>query len=63
MKIGLIGNMNNNNFAFLRYLIDLGYDAKLIIFKNEMMGNSSHFHLMQIHGKSKSGINILFNAI
>ena len=43
MKIGLIGNMNNNNFAFLRYLIDLGYDAKLIIFKNEMMGNSSHF--------------------
>lgn len=43
MKIGLIGNMNNNNFAFMRYLIDLGYDAKLIIFKSEIMGNSSHF--------------------
>ena len=43
MKIGLIGNMNNNNFAFLRYLIDLGYDAKLIVFKNETSGNSSHF--------------------
>ena len=43
MKIGLIGNMNNNNFAFLRYLINLGYDANLIIFKNEISGNNKHF--------------------
>ena len=43
MKIGLIGNMNNNNFAFLRYLINLGYDASLIIFKNEISGNNKHF--------------------
>tara|TARA_B110000003_G_C16636882_1_gene528724 strand:+ start:1193 stop:2500 length:1308 start_codon:yes stop_codon:yes gene_type:complete len=43
VKIGLIGNMNNNNFAFLRYLINLGYDANLIIFKNEISGNNKHF--------------------
>jgi hypothetical protein len=44
-KIGLIGNMNNNNFAILRYLIDLGLDAKLILMKNDGTGDSSHFSI------------------
>ena len=45
-KIGLIGNMNNNNFAFLRYLIDLGFDAKLILMKNDGTGVASgHFSI------------------
>ena len=42
-KIGLIGNMNNNNFAILRYLIDLGFDAKLILMKNDGVGINAHF--------------------
>ncbi len=31
MKIGFVGNMNNNHFAFARYLIDLNYQVKLIL--------------------------------
>jgi hypothetical protein len=34
-KVALIGNMNNNNFVLLRYLIDVGIDAYLLILKNE----------------------------
>lgn len=34
-KVGLIGNMNNNHFVLLRYLLDLGVDAYLLILKNE----------------------------
>ena len=44
-KIGLIGNMNNNNFAMLRYLIDMGFDAKLILMKNDGKDKSSHFSI------------------
>jgi len=35
MKIACIGNMNNNNFALMRYLRDLGADAHLLLFENE----------------------------
>jgi len=35
LKVALIGNMNNNNFVLLRYLLDLGIDANLLILKNE----------------------------
>jgi hypothetical protein len=42
-KIALLGNMNNNNFALMRYFIDLGYDANLILFTNDCSGNSKHF--------------------
>ena len=35
-RVGLIGNMNNNNFAILRYLRDLGLDADLLLFENEI---------------------------
>ncbi len=31
MTVGLIGNMNNNFFAFARYLRDAGYQVKLIL--------------------------------
>lgn len=43
MKIGLIGNMNNNNFALLRYLRDLGADAHLLLYANDGQGSLSHF--------------------
>lgn len=36
MKVALVGNMNNNNFAMLRYLRDLGVDAHLLLFENEL---------------------------
>ena len=39
MKIALLGNMNNNNFALLRYFRDLGFDAHLLLFKNDGTGN------------------------
>ena len=35
MKIGLIGNMNNNSFALMRHLRDLGSDAHLLLFAND----------------------------
>jgi hypothetical protein len=43
MKIGLIGNMNNNNFALMRYFRDLGADAHLLLYKNDGQGTLSHF--------------------
>jgi hypothetical protein len=43
MKIGLIGNMNNNNFSILRYFHDLGADAHLLLNTNDGVGSLSHF--------------------
>ncbi len=43
MKIGLIGNMNNNNFAIMRYFRDLGADAHLLLYSNDGKGTLSHF--------------------
>ena len=43
MKIGLIGNMNNNNFALMRYFRDLGADAHLLLYSNDGQGTLSHF--------------------
>lgn len=34
-RIALIGNMNNNNFALMRHLRDLGADAHLFLYSNE----------------------------
>ncbi len=39
IKVALIGNMNNNFFSLMRYLRDLGIEADLFLFENEM----SHF--------------------
>lgn len=35
MKIGLIGNMNNNHFAMARYLRDRGFDATVLLTDHE----------------------------
>ena len=43
MKVALIGNMNNNNFSIMRYFRDLGIDAHLILFKNDVTKSQSHF--------------------
>mgnify|MGYP001545069594 CR=1 FL=1 len=43
MRIALVGNMNNNNFAILRYLRDLGEDAHLLLNKNDGTGTLAHF--------------------
>lgn len=43
MKIALIGNMNNNNFAIMRYFRDLGEDAHLFLWANDGVGSLSHF--------------------
>lgn len=40
MRIALIGNMNNNHFALMRHLRDLGADAHLFLYSNE------HEHFM-----------------
>lgn len=44
MKIALIGNMNNANFSIMRYLHDLGYDAKLFLYENDFDNGNEHFH-------------------
>ena len=36
IKIALIGNMNNNHFTLMRYFRDLGYDAYLFPFADEL---------------------------
>lgn len=38
-RVAVIGNMNNNNFALMRHLRDLGADAHLFLYSNE----HSHF--------------------
>jgi glycosyltransferase involved in cell wall biosynthesis len=43
MKIALIGNMNNNNFAIMRYFRDLEADAHLLLLANDGRGNMEHF--------------------
>ena len=43
LKIALIGNMNNNNFALLRYFRELGADVVLYLMSDDGKGNSSHF--------------------
>ena len=43
MKIGLIGNMNNNSFALMRYFRDLGADAHLLLNSNDGANSLSHF--------------------
>jgi len=43
MKIALIGNMNNANFAIMRYLRDLGADAHLLLYANDGQKALSHF--------------------
>ncbi|MBL8890175.1 MAG: hypothetical protein JNL67_09360 [Planctomycetaceae bacterium] len=43
MKIGLVGNMNNNNFSLLRYFRDLGADAHLLLHAEDGRGSLSHF--------------------
>lgn len=35
MRVALIGNMNNNYFALMRYMRDMGVDAELLMYKNE----------------------------
>ena len=43
MKIGFIGNMNNNNFSLMRYFRDLGVDAHLLLASNDGEAGASHF--------------------
>ena len=40
IRVALIGNMNNNHFALMRHLRDLGADAHLFLYSNE------HAHFM-----------------
>lgn len=43
MKIAVIGNMNNNGFALMRYFRDLGADAHLLLNANDGRGTLAHF--------------------
>lgn len=45
MKVAILGNMNNNGFALLRYLRDEGVDAELILFSDDGAGASAHFSI------------------
>lgn len=40
LRVALIGNMNNNHFAMMRYLRDLRLDAHLFMYSNE----AAHFY-------------------
>jgi hypothetical protein len=43
MRVGVLGNMNNNGFAIMRYFRDLGADAHLLLYANDGTGSLSHF--------------------
>lgn len=43
-RIACIGNMNNNNFALVRFLRDEGYEADLLRLSNETLPELQHFH-------------------
>tara|TARA_B100001057_G_scaffold136039_3_gene135517 strand:- start:1812 stop:3032 length:1221 start_codon:yes stop_codon:yes gene_type:complete len=45
MKVALLGNMNNANFALLRYLKDKDINATLLLWKNDGKLSHSHFKL------------------
>ena len=43
-RVALVGNMNNNNFALLRYLIKRGIEAELLLLANDGKSDyNSHF--------------------
>ena len=42
-RIAIIGNMNNNGFAIMRYFRDLGADAWLLPYATDAQGASGHF--------------------
>ena len=44
MRVALIGNTCNNNFALLRYLLDLGIDTHLFLYSNEGKEDSNPIH-------------------
>ncbi len=44
MKIAIIGNMNNNGFALMRYFRDLGVDAHVFSYANDGEGTLAHFN-------------------
>jgi len=43
MKVAILGNMNNNGFAIMRYMRDLGVDAHLLLYANDGVGSIAHF--------------------
>lgn len=43
MRIGIIGNQNNNGFALLRHFRSQGCDARLILYSTDGVGENSHF--------------------
>lgn len=43
LKVAILGNMNNNGFALMRYLRDLGIDANLLLYKGDGENTLSHF--------------------
>ena len=43
LRIAIIGNMNNNGFTIMRYFRDLGFNAYLLPYSTDGIGNLSHF--------------------
>ena len=43
LRVAILGNMNNNGFAIMRYLRDLGVDAHLFLYRNDGIGSLDHF--------------------
>ena len=58
MKVALIGNTCNNNFAFWRYLLDLGINAHLFLYSDE--GRMTQIRFIRHYGIA-SPLEILKN--
>lgn len=47
-RVALIGNMNNNHFPLLRYLLDRGYEAELLLLDSEFEHFQPEYDTFQI---------------
>lgn len=43
MTVAIVGNMNNNGYAILRFLTSKGIDAHLFLTSHDVLGSSKHF--------------------
>ena len=66
MKVAILGNMNNNGFAIMRYLLDQGVDVDLILFDSDYLKGSEHFGIEKdtwYKEKYKKNVKILISLL
>ena len=63
MRLGILGNMNNNHFSLMRYMRDLGIDAHLLLYSDDGLEEVVILFPNVIHLRSRNGANTLSKQI